>query len=152
MTTNDVGGAGESPVHQPLLSPDEPLVVVCLVNTELHFVNGTVTNPYYLNNIINPVIVPLHDQHRSNFIYMDDNAQAHRGCIIREQLLETGEPQMEWPTLSPDLNPTENLWDQLSRHVEARDCVPRNLNDLRAALQEEWDVMPQLTITRLVSA
>uniref|UniRef100_A0A667Y8K8 C-type lectin domain-containing protein n=1 Tax=Myripristis murdjan TaxID=586833 RepID=A0A667Y8K8_9TELE len=32
---------------------------------------------------------------------------------------------MEWPALSPDLNPIENLWDQLSRRVEAlRFCTP----------------------------
>ncbi|CAK6970414.1 Transposable element Tcb1 [Scomber scombrus] len=100
--------------------------------TALHFVNGTVTSPYYLNNIINPVIVPLHEQHRPNFIFMDDNAPAHRGCIIREWLLKTGVPQMERPALSPDLNPIENLWDNLSRRVEARNSVPQNLNDPRA--------------------
>uniref|UniRef100_A0A667Y6R5 Tc1-like transposase DDE domain-containing protein n=1 Tax=Myripristis murdjan TaxID=586833 RepID=A0A667Y6R5_9TELE len=120
--------------------------------TALHFVNGTVTSPYYLNNIINPVIVPLHEQHRPNFIFMDDNAPAHRGRIIRERLLETGVPQMEWPALCPDLHPIENLWDQLSRCVEARSSVPQNLNVLRAALQEEWDAMPQQTISRLVNS
>ena len=45
--------------------------------TALHFVNGTVTSLYYLNNIINPVIVPLHEQHRPNFIFIDNNAPAH---------------------------------------------------------------------------
>lgn len=40
-------------------------------------VNGTVTSRYYLNNIINPVIVPLHEQHRPDFILMDDNVLAH---------------------------------------------------------------------------
>ena len=59
--------------------------------TALHFVNGTKTSPY-LNTIINPVIVPLHEQHRPNFIFMDDNALAHRGHILRERLLETGGP------------------------------------------------------------
>uniref|UniRef100_A0A667XUS2 Tc1-like transposase DDE domain-containing protein n=1 Tax=Myripristis murdjan TaxID=586833 RepID=A0A667XUS2_9TELE len=59
---------------------------------------------------------------------------------------------MEWPALSPDLNPIENLWDQLSRRVEARSSVPQNLNVLRAALQEEWDAMPQQTISRLVNS
>ena len=44
---------------------------------------------------------------------MDDNAPAHRGRIIRER-----------PALSPDLNPIETLWDQLSRRVEARNSVP----------------------------
>uniref|UniRef100_A0A667WIZ3 Tc1-like transposase DDE domain-containing protein n=1 Tax=Myripristis murdjan TaxID=586833 RepID=A0A667WIZ3_9TELE len=64
----------------------------------------------------------------------------------------TGVPQMEWPALSPDLNPIENQWDQLSRRVEARSSLPQNLNVLRAALQEEWDAMPQQTISRLVNS
>uniref|UniRef100_A0A3B1KFG7 Tc1-like transposase DDE domain-containing protein n=1 Tax=Astyanax mexicanus TaxID=7994 RepID=A0A3B1KFG7_ASTMX len=77
---------------------------------------------------------------------------AHRGRIIRERLLETGVPQMEWPALSPDLNPIENLWDQLSRLVEARNSAPQNLNDLRAALQEEWDAMPQRRCQAVIDA
>jgi len=59
---------------------------------------------------------------------------------------------MEWPALSPDLNPIENLLDQLSRLVEGRNSVPQNLNDLRAALQEDWNAMPQQTISRLVNS
>ena len=44
MAANDVGDVKESAMHQPLLSPDEPLVVVvlqcgqvCLVSTELPY-------------------------------------------------------------------------------------------------------------------
>uniref|UniRef100_A0A3B3S6Z6 Tc1-like transposase DDE domain-containing protein n=1 Tax=Paramormyrops kingsleyae TaxID=1676925 RepID=A0A3B3S6Z6_9TELE len=72
--------------------------------------------------------------------------------IPPERLLEPGVPRLEWPALSPDLNPIESLWDQLSHRVEARNSVPQNLNDLRAAHQEEWDAMPQQTISRLVNS
>ncbi len=109
--------------------------------------NGTVTSQYYLNNIINPVIVPQHEQHRPDFIFMDDNAPAHRGRIIRERMLEAGVPQTELPALPPDLNPIENLLDQLSHRVEGCNPAPQNLNYLRAALQEEWDAMPQQIIS-----
>lgn len=32
--------------------------------TALHFVNGTMTSPNHLNNIVNPVVLLLHEQHR----------------------------------------------------------------------------------------
>ena len=86
--------------------------------TPLQLVNGTVTGSYYLNNIINPVIVPLHEQHRCDFIFMDDNAPAYQGCIHRKWLLEARVPPIEWSALSPAPNPIENQWDQLSCHVE----------------------------------
>ena len=68
MADNYVGDISECATNQPLLSPGELLVVGVLqcgqgvsnwYRTALHFVNGTLTSPYYLNNIINPVIVPL---------------------------------------------------------------------------------------------
>lgn len=40
-------------------------------------------------------------------------------------------------------DPMENLCDQLNHHVEGCNPAPQNLNDLRAALQEEWNAMPQ---------
>ena len=51
--------------------------------TALHFVNGTVASTYNLNNIINPVIVLLHEQHRSNLILMFlliEVASSGKGC------------------------------------------------------------------------
>uniref|UniRef100_A0A3P8TVV6 Uncharacterized protein n=1 Tax=Amphiprion percula TaxID=161767 RepID=A0A3P8TVV6_AMPPE len=64
---------------------------------------------------------------------MDVNSPAHRGCFFRERLLETGVPQMDCC-------------------LQARNSVPQNLNDLSGALQEEWDAMPQQTISRLVDS
>ena len=44
MAANDVGDVKENAMHQPLLSPEEPLMVVvlqcgqvCLVNIDLHY-------------------------------------------------------------------------------------------------------------------
>ncbi len=140
MATNAVGDIKEKAMHQPLLSPDEPLVVVvslgrCVYQyrTGLHLVNGSVTSQYYLNNIINPVIVPLHEQHRPDFIFMDDNVPApqgphHQGTACWRRGTSNGVAC----TFSRP-NPIENLWDQLSRCVEGCNPAPQNLSDLRTA-------------------
>lgn len=120
--------------------------------TELHMVQGNVTGRYYLENMIEPIVVPMFREHRPNFLFMDDNARPHRARIVTGRLQEVGVPQLEWPALSPDLNPIEHLWDQLSRRVQDRPHPPRSIPALRQALTEEWAAIPQNRIRRLVNS
>ena len=46
---------------------------------------------------------------------------------------------MDWPANSPDLNPIENLWKQLKDNIQSRRVFPRNINELKSALKEEWE-------------
>ncbi len=129
MAASAVVDIKENSMHQPMLSG---VTVWAGVSSQyrivLHLVNGTVTRQYYLNNIINLVIVPLHEQHRPDFIFMGDNTPAYQGQIIMERLLEAGVPHMEWPALP---------WYQLSRRVEVRNPAPQNLNDLSPSRKGE---------------
>ena len=52
-----------------------------------------------------------------------------------------------WPSKSPDLNPIEHIWDELERRVRQRPHKPITLPELRQALQEEWDNLPQAVIS-----
>uniref|UniRef100_A0A3P8TPE9 Tc1-like transposase DDE domain-containing protein n=1 Tax=Amphiprion percula TaxID=161767 RepID=A0A3P8TPE9_AMPPE len=48
----------------------------------------------------------------------------------------------EWPTQSLDMSPIENLWWIIKRSVLKR--KPKNLEELKAGIQEEWDkITPQ---------
>lgn len=120
--------------------------------TDLHMVQGNVTGRYYLDNIINPVIVPRFRQHQPNFLFMDDNAPPHRARIVTDRLQAVGVPRMEWPALSPDLNPIEHMWDQLSRRIRDRPHPPHDLRTLRTALTEEWAAIPQNRVRRLINS
>ncbi len=43
---------------------------------------------------------------------------------------------MDWPSMSPDLNPIEHLWGILKRKVEERKVS--NIHQLRDVIMEEW--------------
>ena len=87
-----------------------------------------------------------------NFILMDDNARAHRACITDQYLEQATIIRMEWPARSPDLNPIEHAWDMLQTAVSSRPVQPASVQELRQALLEEWDQIPQYKIRRLISS
>ena len=59
--------------------------------------------------------------------------------------------RMEWPAGSPDLNP-EHAWDMLQTAVSSHPVQPASVQELREALLEEWDQIPQYKIRRLISS
>ena len=65
--------------------------------TDLHKVDGIVTIQYNVSNIINPIFIPLHKQHRPEFILMDGKAAPHHVRIIIVQIWKAGVTQMDWP-------------------------------------------------------
>ena len=87
--------------------------------TNLLIMNGNVTGKSYLQNVIEPIIIPQWQQHTPKF--MDDNAPPHCARIVTARLQAARVPHMDWPAMSPDLNPLEHLWDQLRHQVYAHD-------------------------------
>ena len=81
---------------------------------------------------------------------MHDNARPHTAEVVSEALTLIGIDAMDWPARSPDLNPIEHVWDNLGKRVRRRAVVPETLNELRAALQEEWEGIAQEDIARLI--
>ena len=59
---------------------------------------------------------------------------------------------LPWPALSPDLSPTEHLWDELGRRFRQRQNPPETLQELRDALVHEWNNIPQAFIQRLIGS
>nr|CAH7767999.1 unnamed protein product [Callosobruchus chinensis] len=105
----------------------------------------TMTGAYYLQNIINANVQPLRNEIGDQFIFMDDNARPHRTRAVQQALENGNIARLEWPAVSPDMNPIEHVWDYVSRAIFNRNNPPRNTQELIVGTTEEWDNIP-LTI------
>lgn len=100
---------------------------------------GRVTGAVYidvLRNYLLPFLDDLDDQ--ENYLFQEDNAPIHTARIVKSWKEENDVNSIPWPAQSPDLNPIENLWDELERQVRAHTPLPKNREDLWEILQEEW--------------
>ena len=86
------------------------------------------------------------------FLFVHDNARAHSAAVTRDFLRGDDIEVMEWPAISPDLNPIENLWDLLDRKVRNRQHAPQTLQELGDALKEEWENIPQGEIQNFIES
>nr|CAH7735623.1 unnamed protein product [Callosobruchus chinensis] len=85
--------------------------------TQLIHFPGTMTGAYYLQNIINAIVQPLGNEIGDQFIFMNDNARPHRTRAVQQALKNGNVARLEWPAMSPDMNPIEHVWDYVLRAI-----------------------------------
>ena len=80
----------------------------------------TLTGQRYIDQAVNPYVVPFFRENSANFTLMDANAPQDRVIIVRNRLQQAGIHIMDWPSRSPDLNAIEYAWDELGRRLNNR--------------------------------
>lgn len=86
-----------------------------------------------------------------NWIFQQDGASIHRSEETLNWLRDHNVEVLQWPALSPDLNPIENLWGILARDVYLNGKRQFNTAaDLRKAILQNWSKIPVGSLEDLV--
>ena len=112
---------------------------------------GNLTGDQYIRDVLQPIVVPHFDNHplATRSVYMDDNAWPHRSRAVTAYLQSEAVTCVPWSAMSPDLYPTEHIWDMLGRRIQAREPLVLNIRQLEAALHREWQQLSQQDYQRL---
>jgi hypothetical protein len=78
------------------------------------------------------------------------NVQVQRARIVQHLLQQDAIQTIPWPSMSPDMNPIEHVWDFIGRKINQRNPKCQNIDELRTAILQEWQQFPQDRLGRLV--
>ena len=86
------------------------------------------------------IVVPHFENHHlaDRPVFIDNNARPHKARIVRQLIEQESIETLPLPTMSPDMNPIEHLWDVIGRKLNERVPACHNLAELRNAIAEEW--------------
>ena len=85
--------------------------------------------------------------------FQQDGASVHRSASTMDWLKDRNIVVLEWPALSPDLNPIENLWGILVRLVYDQGRRQFNtVKDLEKAVVRSWNLIHRSELEKLAES
>ena len=103
------------------------------------------------NGVTAARFVPHFAPHQ-NKTFQQDNARAHIARATRDFLQQNNVNVMNWPALTPDLNPIEHLWDEIQRWLNEEQPSPTTAAELSVAFQRVWARIPIAFTNRPVNS
>ena len=116
---------------------------------ELQFIEGNMNSNMYCEILQQSMILSLQKLGR-RAVFQHDNDPKHTSKTTAALLKRLRVKVMDWPSMSPDLNPIEHLWGILKRKVKMHKVS--NIHQLRDAVMEQWKSIPVATCEALVNS
>ena len=110
--------------------------------TQIAFLNGRQDSRKYVQTL-EEFYRPLHGQAT---IFQQDNAPIHTSSYTREYFTNSAITVLDWPALSPDLNPIENCWGIMAREVYQNGRQFSDKRSLTLAIINAWRNIPEYTL------
>jgi len=94
---------------------------------DLHIVDGNLNQYQYLQIPEEQLLPFARLKFGHNFVFQDDNTMPQRARTVVSFQETEGIEHMEWPAVSPDMNPIENMWSEVTCTMDASAKQPTNL-------------------------
>ena len=91
--------------------------------TRLIIINGNTNAQTYINDVLAVEVLPFIQFHGPNVTFTHNNARPHSAAITRQSLATNNVNVLDCPPNSPDLNPIEQIWDELGRRVRRNHAI-----------------------------
>ena len=114
---------------------------------ELHFIQNIMNADMHWE-ILNTKMMPSLKRLGRGKIFQHDNYPKHSARVTSAVLKKKKVKVLDCPSMSPDLNPIEHLWNVLKSKFEQR--KPWNIAELWDVITTEWKNIEPSTCTNLV--
>jgi hypothetical protein len=95
-----------------------------------------------------PLMRDVYEGEPEGFVFMQDGDGTHTAKRVQNMLENVGiDLLLPWPSHSPDLNPIENAWSMIERHLEIVNSTTEA--GLWEAMEEGWEKIDEGTLSRL---
>ena len=92
------------------------------------------------------------NKYGDSWTFQQDNPPIHFARVRKQFFASKNIPLLEWPAVSPDLNPVENLWSIVSQRVYGNGRQFGTLKELKCAIQEEWAKIDNSMLHSLINS
>jgi hypothetical protein len=115
-------------------------------------IKGKLDAARYADLVCGDAMADIHALHGCDFVFQQDNASPHRADLTKNTFREREIACLHWPSLSPDLNPVENLWAEIVRKVYCDGKYYNSDEELWKGILSAVQTIPPSTCAGLISS
>lgn len=116
----------------------------------LFFFQETISSASYTQNLLDNVMPWYNNLEEAPALFQQDNASSH----VAKDTIKFFESQnielLSWPAHSPDLNPVELIWAELSRQVYKNCKTYTSLKTLKENIMTAWNSLDPIFLENIL--